>query len=231
MSKSPFTIDPLGTRTSSTDLPWSPSEYELPPLPYPSDALDGFLSAEILELHHDQHHRAYVNGLNEALSELAECRRENELERVGALSRKLAFNGSGHVLHTLYWSSMSPDGGGDPEGELRAALEACFGSVDMFREHFRAASIQAEASGWGVLAYEPFGHHLVVTATESHQQMVLQDAIPLLVCDVWEHAYYLRYHNRRAEYVAGFFDVINWDYAARRLARARALHASNPEGA
>jgi Fe-Mn family superoxide dismutase len=231
MSKSPFTVDPLGTLTGSLDLPWNPGEYELPPLPYPSDALDGFLSAEILEIHHGEHHRKYVDGLNEALSQLADCRREDDLERVGALSRKLAFNGSGHVLHTLYWSSMSPDGGGEPEGDLRSALEACFGSVDQFRAHFRAAAIQAEASGWGVLAYEPFGHRLVVTAAESHQQMVLQGAIPLLVCDVWEHAYYLRYQNRRADYVGGFFDVVNWDYAGRRLVRARAQHASNLEGA
>jgi Fe-Mn family superoxide dismutase len=219
MSKSPFTVDPLGLRTPRSDLEWSQVQYELPQLPYPLDALDGFLSAEILEIHHGGHHQKYVDGLNTTLEELAEARRQDEPSRIQALSRALAFHGSGHVLHTLYWNSMSPNGGGEPGGELKRALEICFGNVDGFREHFAAASREAEASGWGILAYEPLAHRLVVTAAESHQNMVFQGTIPLLVCDVWEHAYYLKYHQDRAAYVKGFMDVIHWDFAARRLAQ------------
>lgn len=201
----------------------SAQEYTLAPLPYANNALDGYLSAEILELHHDKHHAGYVAGLNKALSDLAEARKSGNLGGVKALSRAVAFHGSGHVLHTIYWNSMSPNGGGDPQGDLKAALEADFGSVDAFRKHFAEATKNAEASGWGVLAYEPLGDRLVVLAAEVHQQMTVQGTVPLLVCDVWEHAYYLRYQNRRPEYVDKFFDVINWSYAAERLAKARSL--------
>ena len=201
----------------------SVQEYSLAPLPYANNALDGYLSAEILELHHDKHHAGYVAGLNKALSDLAEARSAGNLGAVKPLSRAIAFHGSGHVLHTLYWNSMSPNGGGDPSGDLKSALESSFGSVDAFRKHFAEATKNAEASGWGILAYEPLGDRLVILAAEVHQQMTIQGTVPLLVCDVWEHAYYLRYQNRRAEYVDKFFDVVHWNYAAERLAKARSL--------
>ncbi len=220
MSESPFTVDPLRTLTTGKGNWWGPSQYELPPLPYPSDALDGFLSAEILELHHDKHHARYVQGLNEALAEMADARRRDDFGAIQSLTRALAFHGSGHVLHTLYWHSMNPEGGGEPEGEMKTAIETSFGTVDGFRRHFAAAAREAEASGWGILAYEPVGHRLIVTASESHQQMAFQGAIPLLACDVWEHAYYLKFKNQREEYVKGFMDVIHWDFAAKRLALA-----------
>ena len=201
----------------------SVKEYSLAPLPYAHNALDGYLSAEILELHHGKHHAGYVAGLNKALADLAEARSSGNFGAVKPLSRAVAFHGSGHVLHTFYWNSMSPNGGGEPGGDLKAALEASFGSVDAFRKHFAEATKNAEASGWGVLAWEPLGDRLVVLAAEVHQQMGVQGAVPLLVCDVWEHAYYLRYQNRRPEYVDKFFDVVNWGFAAERLAKARAL--------
>lgn len=200
-----------------------PAEYALAPLPYDKNALDGYLSAEILELHHGKHHAAYVAGLNKALADLAQARADGNLAAVKALSRNVAFHGSGHVLHTLYWNSMSPNGGGAPTGDLAAALQASFGSVDAFRAQFAETTKQAEASGWGVLAYEPLGDRLLVLAAEVHQQMAVQGAVPLIVCDVWEHAYYLRYQNRRPEYVDKFFDVINWNFAAERLQKARGL--------
>ncbi len=206
-------LSPLGAsaqtapgRRRSTE----PVAYTLPPLPYAANALDAFLSAEILTLHHDKHHAGYVKGLNEALEALAAARAAGNLDDVKSLTRAVAFHGSGHVLHTLYWNSMSPQGGGAPAGDLKAMIDASFGSVDAFRAHFAAATKQAEASGWGILAYEPFGNRLLVLAAESHQQMAVEGAVPLLVCDVWEHAYYLKYQNRRAEYVDKFFDVINW---------------------
>ena len=198
-----------------------PGEYVLPPLPYPKNALDGYLSAEILEIHHDKHHAGYVKGLNDAVAGLAAARQKNDFTQVKALERSLAFNGSGHVLHSLYWNSMSPNGGGEPKGALQAAIVASFGSVDAFRKQFAAATKAAEASAWGVLAYEPLGDRLVVIAPENHQNMSFQGAQPLLCCDVWEHAYYLRYKNDRATYVDRFFEVVNWDYADKRLQAVR----------
>jgi len=203
----------------------SVTDYSLAPLPYANNALDGYLSAEILELHHDKHHAGYVAGLNKALADLAQARTDGNFAAIKPLSRAVAFHGSGHVLHTIYWNSMSPNGGGNPSGALETAITTSFGSVDAFRKQFAEATKNAEASGWGVLAYEPLGDRLLVLAAEVHQQMAVQGAVPLLVCDVWEHAYYLRYQNRRPEYVDKFFDVINWSYAAERLAKARALAA------
>ncbi|MBD3163279.1 MAG: superoxide dismutase [Candidatus Eisenbacteria bacterium] len=194
--------------------------YTLPPLPYEKNALEGFLSAEILEIHHDKHHAGYVRGLNGTLTKLEEARASNDYEAIKALTRALAFHGSGHVLHTLYWNSMSPQGGGEPTGRLREMMESSFGGVESFQAHFKAATKKAEASGWGILAYEPLGGRLVILAAESHQQMGLQGCVPLLVCDVWEHAYYLKYQNRRADYVDRFMEVVNWDHAAQRLAEA-----------
>lgn len=202
--------------------PMQAKEYTLAPLPYEKNALDGFLSAEILELHHDKHHAGYVTGLNKAIADLAEARSKGSFDNVKSLERAIAFHGSGHILHTLYWNSMSPKGGGDPQDAgLKQALEASFGSVDAFRKQFAAAAKGGEASAWAVLAYEPLGDRLLVVVPESHQQMAVQGAVPLLVCDVWEHAYYLKYQNKRADYVDKFMDVIHWDYAAARLHAAR----------
>lgn len=195
----------------------NPGEYTLPPLPYAKNALDGYLSAEILELHHDVHHAGYVRGLNSALASMEEARKKSDFSQVKAHERALAFHGSGHVLHSLYWNSMSPNGGGEPKGALKSAIETSFGSVDGFRKQFAAATKAAEASAWGVLAYEPLGQRLVILASESHQNMAFQGSQPLIVCDVWEHAYYLRYKSDRGTYVDRFFDVINWDYASKRL--------------
>ncbi|AKU93243.1 superoxide dismutase [Vulgatibacter incomptus] len=196
-------------------------EYTLPPLPYAYEALDGYLSAEILHLHHDVHHAAYVKGLNTAAAGLADARKKGDFAQIKALERAMEFNGSGHVLHSLYWNSMSPQGGGQPTGVLKTAIEASFGSVDAFRGQFAAAAKAAEASAWGVLAYEPLGDRLVVVAAENHQNMGFQGVQPLLCCDVWEHAYYLRYKADRASYVDRFFDVINWGSAEQRLRAVR----------
>ncbi len=196
-------------------------EYTLAPLPYAKNALDGFLSAEILELHHGKHHAGYVKGLNNALGGLQEARSKGDFAQIKALQRELAFHGSGHVLHTLYWNSMSPKGGGAPTGSLKQAIDASFGSVDGFRKQFTAATKAAEASSWGVLAWEPLGNRLITLAVEDHQNMTVQGAVPLLVCDVWEHAYYLRYKNDRGTYVDKFWEVVNWSYASERLDAAR----------
>jgi Fe-Mn family superoxide dismutase len=192
-------------------------EYTLPPLPYAKDALDGFLSAEILELHHDKHHAGYVKGLNKACADLDAARQSGQFTAIKELERDLAFHGSGHALHSLYWVSMSPSGGGTPKGNAARLIDSSFGSFDAFRKQFAAAAKAAEASSWALLSYEPLGERLIITAAESHQNMAFQGAMPVLACDTWEHAYYLRYKNDRGAYVDKFFDVINWDGVEDRL--------------
>ena len=195
----------------------SSGDYLLPPLPYDYDALKGFLSKALLTLHHDRHHAGYVRGLNSTIAQLAAARKTGDLGGITALSRSLAFHGSGHVLHALYWSNMSPQGGGTPKGALANRMAVDFGSFEAFRAQFAAASKAVEGSGWGILAWEPLGKRLVVLQCEKHQDLTLWGAVPLLVCDVWEHAYYLDYQNDRGAYVDKFFEVINWSDVARRF--------------
>jgi len=196
-----------------------PKEYELPPLPYDYGALVPEIEESILRVHHGKHHAGYVRGLNATLKKLEEARGSDDYSQVQALSRSLAFHGSGHILHTLYWQSMKP-GGGEPKGALLKALERDFGSFEAFRAQFLAATKAVEASGWGLLAYEPAGKRLVVLQVEKHQNLTIWGVVPLLVCDVWEHAYYVQYQNRRADYVENFFRLIDWPAAAKRYAAA-----------
>jgi len=199
-----------------------PRKYELPDLPYAYDALAPALAEEILRVHHDKHHAGYVNGLNSTLTKLEDARATGDFGQVKALSRDLAFHGSGHVLHTLYWTSMTPRGSGGPEGRLLQLLERDFGSFSAFKAQFIAASNQVEGSGWGLLAYEPMGRRLIVLQVEKHQDLTIWGVAPLLVCDVWEHAYYAQYQNRRSDYVDSFFGLIDWPSVGARCAEAMA---------
>ena len=196
--------------------------YVLPGLPYAYDALEPYIDKQTLTLHHDKHHDGYVKGLNSALAKLAEARKAGDYSLIKHYSKELAFHGSGHVLHCLYWNSMSPKGGGMPSGELAKAIAADFGSVEAFAAQFSAATKAVEASGWGVVAYEPNGKHIMILQAEKHQDLTVWGVAPLLICDVWEHAYYLKYQNRRAEYVDNFMKVVNWSFAEERLKSARA---------
>jgi Fe-Mn family superoxide dismutase len=191
--------------------------YALPPLPYGYDALEPFLGEQTLRLHHDRHHQGYVNGLNATLEKLAAARAAADHSAIKHLSRDLAFHGSGHVLHTLFWNSMRP-GGRALSGGLAGAVERDFGSKGAFLAQFAAATKAVEASGWGVVAYEPMGGKLLVLQAEKHQNLTVWGVAPLLVCDVWEHAYYLDYQNRRGEFVDGFLGVADWEFAGRRYA-------------
>ena len=194
---------------------YADGRYALPPLPYAYDALEPFLGRQTLALHHDKHHQGYVNGLNAALDKLAAARAAGDYSAVQALSRDVAFHGSGHVLHSLYWRSMIP-GGLAPGGVLAEAVERDFGSQKAFLDHFAAATKAVEASGWGVVTYEPVAGRVLVLQAEKHQDLTVWGAVPLLVCDVWEHAYYLDYQNRRPDYVAAFMGVANWGFAGER---------------
>jgi Fe-Mn family superoxide dismutase len=196
---------------------------KLLPLPYPYGALEPYIDKKTVTIHHDKHHAGYVKNFNITLGKLSEARASGDLSLIKHWSRELAFHGSGHVLHTLYWGNMSPKGGGKPEGELLAAVERSFGGFDRFKKQFVAATKAVEGSGWGIMAFEPFRGYLVILQAEKHQDLTIWGVYPLLICDVWEHAYYLKYQNRRAEYVTNFLNLIHWPEVERRYTMAKRL--------
>lgn len=200
------------------DLPKNNNgEFTLPPLDYPYNSLEPHIDEQTMKLHHDIHHNGYVKGLNKALAKLEEARNTGDTALVKHWSRELAFHGSGHFLHSIFWKNMSPKGGGAPKGKLAQAMNYEFGSFDKFRNHFSAASKSVEASGWGILGYHGMAGRLMVLQAEKHHNLTVHGIIPLLVIDVWEHAYYLKYQNKRADYVSAFFNIINWDDVAKRF--------------
>ncbi|MCA9292024.1 MAG: superoxide dismutase, partial [Phycisphaerales bacterium] len=193
-------------------------EYVLPPLPYAADALEPHLDAQTMTLHHDKHHAGYVRGLNAAVKALAEIRSgARPTSEVKHWSRELAFHGSGHLLHVVFWNCMGPNGGGAPTGAIGEMIERDFGSFDGFVTHFTAAAGAVEGSGWGLLVLEPTSGRLLVMQAEKHQNLTAWGVVPLVAVDVWEHAYYLRYQNRRSEYVSAFMNVVDWTATNARL--------------
>lgn len=189
----------------------------LPPLPYPEDALEPVIDKETVKIHHDKHFAGYVRGLNSNLAEIEKSRKSGDFKHIKALSRDLAFNGSGVVLHWIYFSTIGPNAGGQPSGMMAEMIRRDFGSFDAFWRQFAEASKAVEASGWGILGWEPFSKRLVIMQAEKHQNLTSWGAMPLLVCDVWEHAYYLKYQNRRAEYVDNFAKIVNWKKVEERF--------------
>jgi superoxide dismutase, Fe-Mn family len=197
-------------------------EYVLPDLPYDYAALEPLYDEQTLKLHHDKHHAGYVTKLNAALSKLDKARSANDYSSIQAISDELAFNGSGHVLHTLFWHSMKPGGNnGKIPADLTKELEKSFGSADKALAQFAAATKAVEGSGWGILAFEPFSQKLIILQCEKHQNLTFWSAVPLLVCDVWEHAYYLKYKNDRGLWVDNFMKLANWEFAAENLASVK----------
>ncbi len=191
--------------------------HNLPPLPYPENALEPVIDKETVKIHHDKHFAGYIAGLNNTLEKLEKARKEGNFEAIKPLSRDLAFHGSGVVLHWLYFDTIGPNAGGEAKGQLGDLIKRDFGSFEVFWKQFAAASKDVEASGWGILAWEPFSKRLVVMQSEKHQNLTTWGAMPLMVCDVWEHAYYLKYQNRRPEYVDNFAKIINWQKVEERF--------------
>ncbi len=191
------------------------TNHKLPPLPYDYDALEPHIDAKTIKLHHDVHHLGYVNGLNEAEVKLAEARSSDDYSLVKHWERELAFHGAGHFLHSLYWENMSPTAGGSPGGPLAEAVDRRFGSFEAFLKHFKAAGAAVEGSGWVLLVQQQRGTLEILTA-EKHQNLSQWMVNPLLACDLWEHAYYLKYQNRRNEYLEAFTKVIHWEDVERR---------------
>ena len=197
--------------------PVPPGGHQLPPLPYPYNALEPYISETTLRIHHDRHHKAYVDGLNNAELQLVRARQLGDFSLVLHWERELAFNGSGDILHTIYWTNMSPTGGGLPTGLLKEQIDRDFGGFGPFHSQFSAAAEKVEGSGWAVLVWQPPWGRLEILIAERHESMTQRGMIPILVLDVWEHAYYLDYQNRRADYVRAWWNVVNWPDAERRL--------------
>ena len=197
------------------------THYTLPDLPYDYAALEPHISGKIMQLHHDKHHQAYVTGANTALEQLAEACDSGNLAAVNKLEKDLAFNVGGHVNHTVFWNNLSPEGGGAPEGELASAIDEFFGSFDKFQAHFTATALGVQGSGWAVLAWDALGQRANVVQLFDQQGNLPAGTIPLLMLDVWEHAYYLDYLNVRADYVKAFWNIANWQDVAKRFEAAR----------
>lgn len=193
--------------------------HELPPLPYDYSALEPHYEERTLRLHHGAHHKAYVEGLNNAESRLAEARERGDFALVKHWERELAFHGSGHILHSMFWENMKPGGGGPAAGPVAEGIERDFGGFEIFKKQFSAAAAAVEGSGWALLCRLPAFDKLEILTAEKHQNLTQWGAVPLLVLDLWEHAYYLQYQNKRAAFIEAWWNLVNWEDVNRRLAR------------
>lgn len=202
---------------SNTPVPTG--KHILPPLPYAYNALEPAIGAWTLRLHHDKHHKSYVDGLNKAELKLAEARQKRDFSLVKHWERELAFHGSGHILHCIYWDSMCPvqTRWQTPGAQTMNQITRYFGSLGVFTEQFSEAAINVEGSGWAVLIWQPAWERLEILAIEKHQDCVQIGGIPILALDVWEHAYYLDYQNKRKDYVVNWWQIVNWEGTERRL--------------
>ena len=200
--------------------------YVLPELDYPYDALEPHISAEIMELHHSKHHQAYVDGANAALASLEAAREAGDMAAVNLHEKNLAFHLGGHSNHSVFWKNMSPNGGGEPTGALASAIDDSFGSLESFKKQFTAAAMGLQGSGWAVLAYDTISGRLVTFQLYDQQGNVPVGTVPLLMLDMWEHAFYLDYKNVKAKYVDAWWNVVNWDDVARRFEAAKENYGS-----
>jgi Fe-Mn family superoxide dismutase len=201
-------------------------KYTLPDLPYDYSALEPHISGKIMELHHGMHHAAYVKGANSALEQLDEIREKEDFARVGALERALAFNLSGHILHSIFWRNMTPKDGGKPNGNFAGAINKDFGTFDRFQRQLNAVAASIMGSGWAALVWEPIGSRLLITQIYDHQSNLAQSGVPLMVIDAWEHAYYLQYQNRKPEFFQAIWNLWNWRDIASRYDAALELHVN-----
>ncbi len=197
------------------------AEYTLPELGYDYAALEPHISGKIMQLHHDKHHQAYVTGANTAIAKLAEARDSGDFANINKLEKDLAFNLAGHVNHTIFWTNLSPDGGDKPTGELASAIDDNFGSFDKFVAHFTAAAAGIQGSGWGALVWDSLGGKLLVQQYYDHQGNFATGTVPLLLLDMWEHAFYLDYVNVKGDYIKAFWNIADWGNVQKRFEAAR----------
>lgn len=195
--------------------------YTLPELPYDYAALEPHISGTIMELHHDKHHANYVGGANTALEKLEAARESGDFAAINLYEKNLAFNLGGHTNHTIFWQNMTPDGQGRPSGELAAAIDEYFGSFENFQGQFAATALGLQGSGWGILAWDALAGRLLTFQLTDQQGNIPVATVPLLMLDMWEHAFYLDYQNVKADYVKAWWNIVNWDDVASRFERAR----------
>lgn len=217
-----FTIqEGFAERSSMTSHRIKIGQHKLPPLPYPYDALEPYISSEIMKLHHDKHHRSYVEGLNKAEKMMEKARNTGDYSLIKHWEREASFNGSGHYLHTIFWNNMSPEDGGQPKGNLYKQIEMDFESFDQFKKHFSEAANKVEGVGWAILVWSLHSQRLEILQSEKHQNLTQWETIPLLVLDVWEHAYYLQYKNDRNKYIENWWNIVNWKDVSNRFQKAQ----------
>lgn len=199
------------------------SKHTLPDLPYDYNALEPVISADLMHVHHDKHHAAYVNNLNAAETKLHEGLAKNCVQSIISASALVKFNGGGHLNHSIYWTNLSPNGGGEPTGDLLEAINKDFGNFETMKTLLSSMAVGVQGSGWAWLGYNPKTSKLQAAPT-SNQDTLWDTAglIPLLAIDVWEHAYYLQYKNVRPDYVKAIWDIVNWKDVAERLRKAHA---------
>ena len=220
------TLAQVPTITSSTDAP--PGPFVLPPLPYAFDALEPHIDARTMEIHHDRHHGTYVANLNKAIAQVEQLRTQTSVEDLlknlttvpESVRTAVRNNGGGHFNHSLFWQMMKKNSGGAPKAELGKAIESDFGGFDDFKSKFTEAATKVFGSGWAWLVWQD--KRLAVTSTPNQDSTLSQGAIPLLGLDVWEHAYYLKYQNKRADYINAWWNVVNWDFVMSRYQKALA---------
>ncbi|MGI0074834.1 MAG: superoxide dismutase [Nitrosotalea sp.] len=206
------------------------AKYELPKVPYSYDSLEPHIDAKTMEIHHTKHHQAYTDGLNNALANVSTELQNMELPKLlsnlnqvpETVRGAVNFHGGGYENHALFWNSMKSSGGGKPGGSLEEAINSVFGNFDSFKEKFIKDTIAIQGSGWGWLAYNPQTQKVEFTTMPNQTSPRTKGLVPLLGLDVWEHAYYLKYQNRRADYVNAWWNVINWDEIDARLSKTKA---------
>ncbi len=198
-------------------------EHVLPPLPYAYNALEPYIDEQTMHLHHDLHHKRYVDDLNKAEKMMQKARVTKQYDLIKHWEREAAFNGAGHYLHTLFWETMTPNGGGEPSGTLKRDICRDFGNFSSFKQHFSQAAEKVEGGGWAILVYSPRSQRLEILQAEKHQNLSQWDAIPLLPLDVWEHAYYLKYQNNRASYIENWWNIVYWKAVSDRYKKAKQL--------
>ncbi|WP_052807209.1 superoxide dismutase [Risungbinella massiliensis] len=220
-------VEPSAIEKDSTAIsvaPYRPvpiGQHKLPPLRYSYDALEPYIDRETMRIHHAELHQKYVNDLNKAEKQLQNAREKRNYDLVKHWERELAFNGAGHYLHTIFFDIMSPGAGGEPKGDLRDQIIRDFGSYRAFKEHFSQAAEKVEGGGWALLIWSPRAQRLEILQAEKHQNLSQQDQIPILALDVWEHAYYLKYPNKRKAYIENWFKVVDWNRVNDRYDTAR----------
>ena len=196
--------------------------YTLPDLDYDYGALAPHIAPEIMELHHSKHHAAYVTGANTALEQLEEARATGNFGAINKLEKDLAFHLGGHINHSVFWKNMSPDGGGEPTGDVASAIDEFFGSFEGFKKQFAATANGIQGSGWALLVWDTLGKRLNINQLYDQQGNVPVGQLPVLQLDMWEHAFYLQYKNVKADYVTAWWNVVNWNDVSDRLAKAKA---------